>query len=147
MLLVYSFLHYNIIKEKNRGESNMARIITDFETWLLDESDTRIFRYCIYKRVYTPLEQEKKYMDESEFEDGGIYTMAKIEEAIDMSNGNWMLGMREIYEDGCVSKNIKYVMLNEIRLWSFDEDQNFELYDEDDVVEDPHNFDDVYDPA
>ena len=125
----------------------MARIITDFETWLLDESDTRIFRYCIYKRVYTPLEQEKKYMDESEFEDGGMYTMAKIEEAIDMGNGNWMLGMREIYEDGCVSKNIKYVMLNEIRLWSFDEDQDFELYDEEDAVEDPHNFDDVYDPA
>ena len=124
----------------------MARIITDFETWLLDESDTRIFRYCIYKRVYTPLEQEKKYTDESEFEDGGMYTMAKIEEAIDMGNGNWMLGMREIYEDGCVSKNIKYVMLNEIRLWSFDEDQDVELYDEGDVVEDPHNFDDIDDP-
>lgn len=124
----------------------MARIITDFETWLLDESDTRIFRYCIYKRVYTPLEQEKKYTDESEFEDGGMYTMAKIEEAIDMGNGNWMLGMREIYEDGCVSKNIKYVMLNEIRLWSFDEDQDVELYDEGDVVVDPHNFDDIDDP-
>ena len=86
-------------------------------------------------------------MDESEFEDGGMYTMAKIEEAIDMGNGSWMLGMREIYEDGCVSKNIKYVMLNEIRLWSFDEDQEVELYDEDEATIDPHNFDDVYDPA
>ena len=53
-----------------------------------------------------------------------------LNEAIDMENGNWMLGLREIYEDGCVSKNIKYVMLNEIRLWSFDEDQSMELWEE-----------------
>ena len=124
----------------------MARIITDFETWLLDESDTRIFRYLVYKKVYTPLEQERKYIDESEFEDGGMYTMAKIEEAIDMGNGNWMLGMREIYEDGSIAHNLKYVMLNEIRLWLFDDDQDVELWDEEDVVEDPHQFDDINDP-
>ena len=123
----------------------MARIITDFETWLLDESDNRIFRYLVYKKVYTPLEQEKKYIDESEFEDGGMYTMAKIEEAIDMGNGNWMLGMREIYEDRSIAHNLKYVMLNEIRLWSFDEDQDIELWDENDAVEDPHQFDDIND--
>lgn len=112
----------------------MARIITDFETWLLDESDTRIFRYLVYKKVYTPREQEEKYIDESEYEYGGIYTMAKIEEAVDMGNGNWMLGMREIYEDGSVAKNLKYVMLNEIRLWSFDDDQNIELWEEEDEL-------------
>ena len=110
----------------------MARIITDFETWLMDESDTKIFRYLIYKKVYTPYEQDKKYMDESEYEDGGHYTMAKIEEAIDMGNGNWMLGMRTIYEDCSVSKHITYVMLNVIRLECFDEDQNMELWDEED---------------
>ena len=123
----------------------MARIITDFETWLMDESDTRIFRYLVYKKVYTPLEQDKKYIDESEYEDGGMYTMAKIEEAIDMGNGNWMLGLREIYEDGSIAHNLKYVMLNEIRLWSFDDDQKMELWDEDDAVEDPHQFDDIND--
>ena len=113
----------------------MARIITDFETWLMDESDTRIFRYCIYKKVYTPLEQEKKYMDESEYEDGGAYTFAKIEEAIDLGISGWMLGMREIYEDGVLAKNIKYVMLNDIRLWSFDEDQDIEILENDDCEE------------
>ena len=121
------------------GGKIMARIITDFETWLMDESDTRIFRYLVYKKVYTPHEQEQKYIDESEYEEGGIYTLAKIEEAIDLGNGNWMLGMREIYENGSVSKNIKYVMLNEIRLWSFDEDQNMELWDEDDAAEEEYN--------
>jgi hypothetical protein len=114
----------------------MARIITDFETWLLDESDTRIFRYLIYKKVYTPYEQEHKYIDESEYEDGGMMSFAKIEEAIDMGNGNWMLGMREVFEDGSVSKHLKYVMLNEIRLWSYDEDQDMKLWDEDDEIHD-----------
>ena len=113
----------------------MARIITDFETWLLDESDTRIFRYLVYKKVYTPLEQDAKYIDETEYEDGGSYTFAKIEEAIDMGISGWMLGMREIYEDGSISKNVKYVMLNEIRLWSFDEDQNMEIGEDDDCEE------------
>jgi hypothetical protein len=108
----------------------MARIITDFETWLIDESDTRIFRYLVYKKVYTPREQHEKYVDESEYEDGGIYTLAKIEEAIDIGNGDWMLGMREIFEDGSVSKHIKYVKLNEIRLYSFDEDQELQLQDD-----------------
>ena len=109
----------------------MARIITDFETWLLDESDTRIFRYLIYKKIYTPHEQDKKYIDESEYENGGHYTLAKIEEAIDLNNGNWMLGMREVYEDGSVSKHLEYVKLDEIRLMSFDEDQKIELWDPD----------------
>ena len=111
----------------------MARIITDFETWLMDESDTRIFRYLVYKKVYTPREQHEKYIDESEYEDGGMMSLAKIEEAIDMGNGNWMLGMREIFEDGSVSKHLKYVMLNEIRLWSFDEDQDLQLLDDENI--------------
>jgi hypothetical protein len=122
----------------------MARIITDFETWLIDESDTRIFRYLVYKKVYTPHEQDKKYSDESEYEDGGIYTLAKIEEAVDMGNGNWMLGMREIFEDGSIAHNLKYVMLNEIRLYSFDEDQDIELWDDSDSLDETIDEDDDY---
>ncbi len=107
----------------------MARIITDFETWLLDESE-RIYRYLVYKKVWTPLEMDKKYSDESEYENGGLYTLCLIEEAIEMSPGIWMLGLREIYEDGVISKNIKYYPLNDIRLTCFDEDQEIELQEE-----------------
>ena len=113
----------------------MAKIITDFETWLIDETDTRIFRYLVYKKVYTPREQHERYVDESEYENGGMYTLAKIEEALDMGNGDWMLGMREIFDDGSIAKHLKYVRLSEIRLSSFDEDQEIEIWDDIDELE------------
>jgi hypothetical protein len=108
----------------------MAKIITDFETWLLDGSD-RIYRYLVYKKVWTPLEMDKKYSDESEYENAGHYSFCKIEEAVELSPGSWMLGLREIYDDGCVSGHVNYYPLSDIRLSYFDEDQNMELYSDD----------------
>ena len=40
----------------------------DIWTWLQD-TEVRVLRYWVYKRVFTPLEQEKKYVDQSEYED------------------------------------------------------------------------------
>ena len=40
----------------------------DFETFLLDCGE-RLFRYLVYKRMFTPHEIEKKYSDQSEFND------------------------------------------------------------------------------
>ena len=38
----------------------------DIWTWLQD-TEVRVLRYWVYKRVFTPLEQEKKYVDQSEY--------------------------------------------------------------------------------
>ena len=46
------------------------RIMTDFETFLQDNSET-IFRYFKYKKVWTPYELDKKFSDESIYENGG----------------------------------------------------------------------------
>jgi hypothetical protein len=40
----------------------------------------------VYKKVYTPYEQEKKYSDESEFENGGCYTIAQIVNIMEVPN-------------------------------------------------------------
>lgn len=108
----------------------MASQITDMLTWLLDNDD-QIYRYLIYKKVFTPYEQQKAYMDESEYEDGGHYVLCKIEEAIDLGNGDWLLGLRTISDDGMVYGTTNYVRLNEIRLSRFDNDQKIKLYEED----------------
>lgn len=100
----------------------MAKFITDMETWLLDYGD-RIYRYLVYRKMFTPYECEQKYCDETEYENGGHYTLCFIEEAIDLGNSNWMLGMRDIY-DGELSDTIKYVRLDEIRLEYFECDQD-----------------------
>lgn len=38
----------------------MTKQITDIETWLLD-NEGRIFRYVIYRRMFTPYEQKHAF--------------------------------------------------------------------------------------
>lgn len=104
----------------------MGRIITDMETWLLD-NDGRVFRFLVYKKMYTPYEQERKFIDESQFEDTH-YRCAFIEEAIELANGEWLLGFREIL-DGEVCGFIEYYKLSDIQLACFDDDQDMILDD------------------
>lgn len=94
--------------------------ITDMETWLLDNQE-RIFRYQVYKRLFTPLEQKKAYIDESQFE-STRYLFGWIEEAIDLGSGEWLIGIREIV-DGEVTKEVRFHKLSDIKLYLFECDQ------------------------
>ena len=106
----------------------MARVITDMETWLLD-FDERIFRFVVYKKLFTPYEQDKKFMDESQFEDTH-FRFAFIEEAVELGNGEWLLGFLEII-DGEICNNIDYYKLSDIQLSYFEIDQNMLKEEED----------------
>lgn len=99
----------------------MAKQITDMETWLLD-NEGKIFRYVIYRRMFTPYEQEQAFTDESHYEDYH-FTLGFIEEAIDLGDGEWLLGFRKII-DGEVLEEIEYCRLSEIRLSCFGYDQD-----------------------
>lgn len=100
---------------------------TDMETWFSDNSD-RIYRFVVYKKLFTPYEQEQKFSDESQFEDTH-YRFGFIEEAIELGHGEWLLGLREII-DGEVY-DINYFKLSDIQLSYFEQDQNM-LSDEED---------------
>ena len=100
---------------------------TDMEAWLSDNSD-RIYRFMVYKKLFTPYEQEQKFSDESQFEDTH-YRFGFIEEAIELGHGEWLLGLREII-DGEVY-DINYFKLSDIQLSYFEQDQNM-LSDEED---------------
>lgn len=58
--------------------------ITDIGTWISDNKD-KIYRVLIYKKMFTPLEVEKKYIDESEFTENS-YTLVHIVEGIEVPN-------------------------------------------------------------
>lgn len=108
----------------------MLKQVTDMETWLLD-NDGRIFRFVVYKRMFTPYEQEKKFSDESQFEDTH-YRFGMIEEAIDLGNGKWLIGLREIIDtDGEIAGYVSYYRLEDIQLQYFEMDQNMLLEDDD----------------
>lgn len=94
---------------------------TDMETWHLDNSD-RIYRFVVYKKLFTPYEQEQKFVDESQFEDTH-YRFGLIEEAIDLGHGEWMIGLREVCDGECLGF-ISYFKLSDIQLSYFDQDQD-----------------------
>ena len=64
--------------------------MTDMETFLLDNQD-KIFRYYKYKRVWTPFELDKKYSDESMFENGGYAEFVYVRQAIELPDGDVLL--------------------------------------------------------
>lgn len=94
---------------------------TDMETWWLDNHD-RIYRFVVYKKLFTPYEQDKKFSDESQFEDNH-FRFGFIEEAIELGQGEWLLGFREVIE-GEVCSYISYFKLSDIQLSYFEQDQD-----------------------
>lgn len=64
--------------------------MTDMETFLLDNQD-KIFRYYKYKKVWTPFELDKKYSDESMFENGGYAEFVYVRQAIELPDGDVLL--------------------------------------------------------
>lgn len=99
----------------------MSTEINHMEKWLNDNKDT-VFRFCIYRRMFTPEEQNAKYSDETHFENGGCYTIGIIEDFAHLDD-DWLIGFRSVFEDGGRGSNIEYVRLSEIRLHKFDCDQ------------------------
>lgn len=94
---------------------------TDMETWWLDNHE-HIHRFVVYKKLFTPYEQEHKFMDEGQFESIS-YRYGFIEEAVELGNGDWLLGFREII-DSEVCKYICYYRLSDIQLSYFEQDQD-----------------------
>ena len=90
--------------------------MTDFETLLLDNSG-RIYRYWTYKRMFTPLEQDMKYIDQSCYEiDTCSYGI--IKEAVELPDGDILLGFIDPYTeaDSIAYGDIDYHKLSEILL-------------------------------
>lgn len=100
---------------------------TDMETWWLDNNE-RIYRFVVYKKLFTPYEQDHKFMDESQFEDTR-YRCGFIEEVVEIGCGEWLLGFREII-DCEVCEYIHYYRLSDIQLSYFEQDQNMFNHEE-----------------
>lgn len=91
---------------------------TDFHAFI-KAHESEIFRYWIYRRVFTPYEQKECFMDESIFEDTHAST-GIIRECIPLGNGDFLLGFQSVDDcDPCnvtVFDSIEYYKLSEIRL-------------------------------
>lgn len=91
---------------------------TDFNAFI-KAHEGEVFRYWIYRRVFTPYEQNQCFMDESVFEDSHA-NVGVIKECVPLGNGDFLLGFQPV--DDCDPYNIttldfiEYCKLSEIRL-------------------------------
>jgi len=85
--------------------------IVDFFT----NNPNRIFRYSVYRRMFTPQETDKKYSDQSFFESTYINT-GMVREVIPLPDGDVMLGIAAVSEDISDMSYLEYFRLSEIRL-------------------------------
>lgn len=104
--------------------------MTDFDTWMLDYSD-RTYRYWVRKRMFTPLEQDQKYVDQSCYEDP-VCSYGCIVEAVELPDGDILLGFADQNNEGHTSEGyITYHKLSEIDL-AYNPSDDIREYDEDD---------------
>lgn len=95
---------------------------TDLTTWLLDNSD-RLYRYWIYKRMWTPYEQEQKFTDESIYQDDEC-CFGRIVEAVELPDGDVLLGFAD--PDCSSFEYVSYYKLSDIEIAYCERDQHEE---------------------
>lgn len=103
----------------------MAYSWGDIHTWLSDEAEDRVFRMWIFKRMFTPYEQDEKFSDESIYEDDTC-KFVMIKELIELADGDYLIGFQDVDRDDLY---IEYYKLSEIRLDYCQSDKE-RLYDE-----------------
>ena len=99
-------------------EMNETAMYGDFFSFLKHNKD-RIFRFWVYKRLFTPLEQEQKYIDQGEFEDYHAQT-GIIKEVIILPDNDLLLGFYIILDTTADEvdehRHLQYYKLSEIRM-------------------------------
>ena len=63
-----------------------------------EQNPGRIYRYWVYRRMFTPYEQKQAYMDESFFEQSQAL-FGVVREVVPLPNGDLLLGIADIAED------------------------------------------------
>ena len=99
-------------------EMNETAMYGNFFEFLQKNKD-RLFRFWVYKRLFTPLEQEKKYIDECVYEDTHAHT-GIIREVIVLPDNDLLLGFYipccDTVDEEDEYKHIDYYKLSEIRM-------------------------------
>lgn len=107
-------------EEAERSERQFApveRIMAgDIWTWLHDVGN-RVFRYWTYKRMFTPYEQQRAFMDESQYEDTHC-RLGIIKECVVLPNNDILIGFLNVNDDDDpeLPPYIDYRKLSEISL-------------------------------
>ena len=90
----------------------MADSWCDIHTWLSDVGEERVFRMWVFKKMFTPYEQDEKFLDESVYVDDTC-KFVMIKELIELPDGDLLIGFQDADSDNLY---LEYYKLSEIRL-------------------------------
>ena len=90
----------------------MADSWGDIHTWLSDVGEERVFRMWVFKKMFTPYEQDEKFSDESVYVDD-ICKYVMIKELIELPDGDLLIGFQDADSN---IEYLEYLKLSEIRL-------------------------------
>jgi len=103
---------------------DLSRDYANLEQFL-DFNGQRVIRFWVYRRMFTPLETQKCYMDQSCYE-SSTARFGLIRETIALPDGDVLLGIAEIYEDihdlTKHTRSLEYFRLSELRIMYCPED-------------------------
>ena len=91
----------------------------DIHTWLSDVGEERVFRMWVFKKMFTPYEQDEKFSDESVYVDDTC-KFVMIWELIDLPYGDLLIGFQDTDSDNLY---LEYYKLSEIRLDYYQNDK------------------------
>ena len=90
----------------------MADSWGDIHTWLSDVGEERVFRMWVFKKMFTPYEQDENVLDDNVYVDDTCkYVM--IKELIELPDGDLLIGFQDADSDNLY---LEYYKLSEIRL-------------------------------
>lgn len=97
---------------------SQLKIYNSYQEFFSNHPD-RLYRLWVYRRVFTPVEQDRKYIDQSIYEDDHA-CVGVIREVIPLPDGDLLLGFASIADSITelteVNRCIGYYRLSEIRL-------------------------------
>lgn len=91
----------------------------------INKNEPRVIRFWVYKRIFTPLEMDKKFIDQGCYE-SNCSRIGVIREVIILPDNDLLLGIAELCED--VSdmlsdmRCLEYYKLSELRIAYFPRD-------------------------
>ena len=93
-------------------------VYDDFKQFF-EQNPGRIYRYWVYRRMFTPYEQKQAYMDESFFEQSQAL-FGVVREVVPLPNGDLLLGIADIAEDASElsadNRQMTYHRLSDLQL-------------------------------
>ena len=93
----------------------MADSWGDIHTWLSDVGEERVFRMWVFKKMFTPYEQDEKFSDESVYVDDTC-KFVMIKELIELPDGDLLIGFQEADDADSDNLYLEYYKLSEISL-------------------------------